>query len=113
MAHLWSHLACIESQFESLENVRVSLSCTLTWVQTDSEQRDLKEYLNVISSWTTLDLCWEQVSDNMDLSILISDYPGPGLLMEFPERNVPSCHLDFQSFILLYDMICLTISDHI
>jgi hypothetical protein len=40
-------------------HVRVSPSHTPGWVQTDSDRRDLKNILIVISSRTTLDSSWE------------------------------------------------------
>jgi hypothetical protein len=50
---------CEESVLGVLGLVRVSPSHTLVWVQTDSDQRYLKNILIVISSWTTSDPSWE------------------------------------------------------
>jgi hypothetical protein len=58
--------------------VRVSPSCTLAQIRMDSGQRDLKNFLSSysISSQTTLDPLWKQVTDNTDHRHIISDYLG-------------------------------------
>ena len=91
-------------------SVRVSSSRTPAQVQIDSDQRDLKEYLD---------------------SYLLSDYLGPVLGASWHTRlrlsqtwttsgvpgkkclRLPPSLLIFYIVFLLYDMLCLTFLDHI
>ena len=79
-------------KYASWMAVRDPLSCTPAQIWMDSNWRNLKNILTVISTWTTSDPYWEQVPDNADHGIL-SEYLGFGLPKEFLERKVSGCHL--------------------